>query len=124
MKRKLLRSVAGIMASLMLVLSFSAVGIAENGKSQSFIFEDDICDVKAQQIIATINGEVGITPNSLLCLFGHSLAKATVWEIVCKVYPAAPRCVENTYDVTYCTRTSCNYNVATLIATRRIYHCA
>lgn len=77
----------------------------------------------------------GITPNDslstgediqtpLLCtLFGHNLTTTYVREITHNVYTESPKCVRNEYECVYCTRSSCDYIVNTLITSVRIATC-
>jgi len=78
------------------------------------IFVDDISREKAQLISDVINGEELISPRSILCIFGHSLAQTRALGIEHRVWSTSPRCRQTIYDVTYCTRSNCNHIVYTV----------
>jgi len=123
MKRMFLRSLAAFMVASMFVLTGGGFTVA---KEESFI-EIVVCEKidceKAKLIIAAINGEELISPRSILCLIGHSLAQGTAIGTEHRVYSSAPRCVQTNYRVSYCTRSSCNYIVYTQTGTARIHCC-
>ena len=54
-------------------------------------------------------------------LFGHDYKYTTASVITHKARTYAPRCKQQTYDVTYCE--DCDYNEQTLVSTRRIDCC-
>jgi hypothetical protein len=126
-KRIVLRALTSLMAVCLTVLSVGAVSVGEN-----FIFEYDqkeivvsgnIDEQKAQMIAFTLNGEISITPYSILCIFGHSISQGTATETTHRQYATAPRCLRKTYRVDYCTRSSCNHAVYTLTAQSAIFCC-
>lgn len=126
-KRKMIqRTLAGFMAVCMFVLSGSGflVGSAGDEGFTEIIVSGDVDGQKAQQIVNKINGEITISPFGLACLFGHSTAHTTAYEINHRYYATAPRCLQTTYDVTYCTRSDCNYIVYTKTGSIRIYCCS
>ena len=130
MRKMFLRSFAAVMAVCMLVLSVSGFIVSEVD-DESYTEIIVCCSVdsdKVQLITDTISGETsdfqGIAPFSIFCLFGHSIATTTVREISHRHYSSSPRCLESRYRVEYCTRSSCNYSVATLTATARIICCS
>jgi hypothetical protein len=57
---------------------FTLGGVMTSDGFTEIIVEGVDCCQKEQQIIATLNGEVLISPASILCLFGHSMAQTTV----------------------------------------------
>jgi hypothetical protein len=126
------RLVSGLMAICMLVMLVNGVG-AESEDEEIFTFNYGDTDItvcgydvdgqKAQLVADMIAGETVIMPLGILCIFGHSLARMTVKEITHRYYATAPRCLEKTYDVTYCTRSGCNYTVWTQIGIDRIPCC-
>jgi len=125
-KKVFARSLAGIMAACMFVLSgggvVSAVGDVEYSVCNS------VGSQQAQLIIDTINGNSSetatISPSSILCIFGHSIAEGRAIETQHRVWATAPRCRQITYRVNYCTRSSCNYVTYTVISDSRIPCCA
>ena len=123
-KKRFLKPFAVFMAILMLASLATMSGAANNNTKPNIIIGDDVPADKVDLIIATINGEVLISPHSILCLIpGHNLATTTVRAVTCKVWATAPRCREVTYRITYCTRTGCNYAVSTIIGEFRIHCC-
>jgi hypothetical protein len=59
----------------------------EDNVSVEFVFSCDVDCKKSQQIIAAITGEtfesgtfIGVSPASILCLFGHNMAQTTATE--------------------------------------------
>jgi hypothetical protein len=124
MKRVLLKSVAALMVACMFVLMSGGVTAIENEEEfTEIIIEGVDCCEKKQQIIATINGENLISPMSLFCIFGHSLAETRVIEINHRFWSTSPRCRETVHRVVYCTRSSCNHMVLTQISQRAIPCC-
>jgi hypothetical protein len=129
MKRALLRSVAALMVACMFVLTgggftMGEVEVAINDGFTEFVVEGIDCCEKEQQIIAALNGEELMTLMSILCIFGHSTAKGTAIGTQHRYYSSAPRCLRTNYDVTYCTRSGCNYTVYTQTGQVRIYCCS
>ena len=96
----------------------------KESNNPEYIFVDGrVSAEKSQLIIDAISGEEVDTTRNILCLFGHSTTQTRAIEINHRQYATAPRCHENTYDVTYCTRSGCNYISYTLTGSRRIYCC-
>jgi hypothetical protein len=126
MKRAFLRSVAALMVSCMFVLTFGGFTTREVAKSESnteIIVDGVECCEKEKQIIAALSGEELMSPMSILCLFGHSMATGTAIEINHRFWATSPRCRETTYRVNYCTRSSCNHIVYTQLSQRAITCC-
>jgi len=86
------------------------------------VFLDDVDKEKSQLIIDSIHGE-GET-RGIFCLFGHDLAKTSVQETIHRYYAQSPRCKRDTYDVTYCKRSSCSYSSTELVSSIRIACCS
>jgi len=134
-KRAFLKVVACFMAVCMSVLMFGGFTFSDRNVSSDepiagccgeseIIFDDIDCEETMQLIIATLNGEILITPNSILCIFGHSISTGTARVIDHRVWTAAPRCRETTYRVQHCTRSGCNHMVLTQLTQFRIHCCA
>jgi hypothetical protein len=131
MKRAFLRSVAALMVACMFVLTFGgftmgevAVDVAINDGFTEIIVDGVECCEKEQQIIALLNGEELMSPMSILCIFGHSVAQTTAVEINHRFWAASPRCRQTTYRVNYCTRSGCNHMVLTQLTQSRIQCCS
>lgn len=118
------KPVAIFMAVCMFISTGSGFMTKEEERFTKIVVEGVNDKSKAQLIVDTINGEEIIAPRSVLCVFGHSTARGTAYGYNCKVYTTAPRCVRITYDVTYCTRSSCNYIAYTEIGRGRIVCCS
>jgi hypothetical protein len=124
------RLVSGLTAVCMMILLVS--GVYAEGKKRLFVFKHDqkeiivygdVDEQKAKTISDSISdGEVS-TRGNFFCLFGHNLARMTVWETTHCYYATAPRCLQKKYDVTYCTRSGCGYTVWTKIGENRISCC-
>ena len=122
-KRMFAKPIAILMAVCM-VIQLNGVVTAES-VSNDIVVTGVTDEQKVQLITDTINGEILISPFGIACLFGHSTAKGIAYETNHCYYTTAPKCRRTTYDVTYCTRSSCNYIVYTQIgATARISCCA
>jgi hypothetical protein len=129
MKRKFLRFVAGGMAVCMFAL-MSMGFVVKEGHNEGFA-EVVVCcevdDTTAQQIINALNAETttyqGIAPASILCIFGHSMARTTATVIDHRFWAATPRCRETIFWVDYCTRNNCNHMVMTQRSQTRIHCC-
>jgi hypothetical protein len=71
-----------------------------------------------------VNPSHAALPANILCtLFGHNLTTSTVIEVTHNVYTTSPKCVQKTYDVTTCTRSSCDYFEKVLVSSKRISSC-
>ena len=88
------------------------------------IADSELTYEQAKQISDIIvYGESNTTTYGILCLFGHKLSTTYAVETTHKEYSSSPRCVERTYRVEYCTRSSCDHSEATLISTVRVSCC-
>jgi hypothetical protein len=127
MKRVFLRSVAALMVACMFVLTFGGFTMREIAKNDGFteiIIDGVDCCEKEQQIIALLNGEELMSPMSILCILGHSMAQGTSTTIEHRFWAASPRCRETRHRVDYCTRSGCNHMVLTQISQFRIQCCS
>lgn len=130
-KRAFLKVVACFVAATMFVLVGGGFTFSDVNKCR-FVLEDDAeiifegidCEYTEQAIIATLNGEVLITPNNILCIFGHSISTGTARVIDHRWWAAAPRCRSTLFDVQYCTRSNCDWMVMTQRSQSRISCCA
>lgn len=61
----------------------------------------------------TIKAAGGYHTNSILCLFGHSIAYGAISETTHNYYTNAPHCRQHISNIEYCTRSSCSYCVVT-----------
>ena len=123
MKKVFLKSVAALMVANMFVLTGGGFTVSKDEVFVEIVVEGDIDREKSQLIIATLNGEEIISPRSILCLIGHSMAQTTAIGTEHRVYSSAPRCVRTYYRVDYCTRSSCNYITYTQTGSGRIHCC-
>jgi hypothetical protein len=118
------------MIAYMFVLTFGgftmgevAVEVSINDGFTAIIVDGVECCEKEQQIIALLNGEELMTPMSIFCIFGHSMAQGTSRTIDHRFWSSSPRCRETIHRVDYCTRSSCNYMVLTQTSQRAITCC-
>lgn len=75
---------------------------------------EDVSEDKSKLIYNAITGENNhdlISPYGIFCLFGHKLSYTKAYEINHNYYSTSPKCRSIEYDVTYCTRSSCDYIV-------------
>ena len=83
-------------------------------------FSADKHEVIAQRLLSLAEDEV--QTYGLMCtLFGHKFETSEISVITHKVYQYAPRCKDEAYDVSICTR--CDYQEQTLITTSYIDCC-
>jgi hypothetical protein len=127
MKKMLLKSLVAFIVACMLVLTFGGFVANEVTQDEGFteiIICDEIDSDKAQQIIALLNGDDLMSPISVFCIFGHSLAETRAITIEHRFWSTSPRCRETVHRVVYCTRSSCNHMVLTQLSQRRILCCS
>ncbi len=70
---------------------------------------DSQLSVEQQKVIAQllVNPEYGVSQSNLICdLFGHKTTQEGVSTITHKVMPDSPRCLQELFTITTCTR--CN----------------
>jgi hypothetical protein len=65
----------------------------------------------------------GVTTYGLACLFGHNLTTSKATETTHNAYATSPKCLLQKYEVTTCTRSSCDYMEKTLISSERTNEC-
>ena len=134
-----MKKAISLIMSLCLVLSAVTVGsLASDAPTNIFYYEnnkeiqiyDDGIELDKMQYIADyiaganendVNSET--TPYGILCIFGHSLKTTYATETTHNVYSTSPKCVENTYKVEYCTRSSCDYISKELVDSYRTSAC-
>lgn len=132
MKKGLLKTVAGLMVSCMLVLSVGAIDV-ERAREKTFTFEYGQREIivtgvleeqQARRVADCIVGEKEETStrNILCTLLGHSMVQATANDIFHRYFTTAPRCLRITYRVDSCTR--CGYSVKTEISRTAIFCCS
>lgn len=135
------RRLSGVVTVFMLVLSCSGITAVSAEESETVVSRHgikkvvivgDIGSLKAKLITDAINGgtlasqkgEPEITPNfNILCILGHSKAKTMIYVTDHLYYSTSPKCLETVYDVTYCTRSGCDYIDYTQIGISRIPCC-
>ena len=89
-------------------------------------FSNDAIPQEKQEAIA--KKLIGVDDSSsqtygLICtLFGHDYVYDSVNVVTHKVLSTAPRCKQQTYDVTYCD--NCDYYEEELVSTTYIYCCS
>ncbi len=122
-----------VVMSILLSSSILAVNSAAEENIYTFEYDGNTIEInadgltydQAQQIADRIfYGETDTSTYGILCIFGHSLDTTIAAQIQHKYYDASPRCVRKTYQVEYCTRSSCTYSNATLINSLRVSCCA
>lgn len=123
-KKMFLKSMAILMVFCVIVQSGVSAANLENMPYKEITVLGDVDSQKAQQIVGKISGETTISPFGIACLFGHSTARTTVYETTHRYYSTAPKCRRVTYDVTYCTRSSCDYIVYTQIGVNAVHCCS
>jgi hypothetical protein len=114
MKRMFLRSLAGFMAVVFVALGSGFTFAPRNEGFTEIVFVGDFDREKAELITALLNSEEIAVPRSILYIFGHIKEQTTVVVTEHRVWATSPRCRRITYDVTYCTRSSCDYVVMTV----------
>lgn len=125
-RKRFLKPIAIFMAITMLVSLGSMSAANDNTEVEIIVCDSVECPQKQQLIIDTVNGEngtIGISPASILCIFGHNLATTNARVITHRHWTTAPRCREVSHRITYCTRSGCNYSVSTVISDIRISCC-
>ena len=122
MKKALLRSVAVVMIACMLISTIGGF-TKNNGGYTEIIIEGVDCCQKEQQLIATLNGEVLISPMNIWCLLGHSMAVGASTVIDHRFWERSPRCRETRFRVDYCTRNNCNHMILTQLSQMPIQCC-
>lgn len=83
------------------------------------IISSEIDYSKAEMIankIADITDENEISMFGIFCLFGHAKEYTTSMSTQHNYRIVMPRCRVEIYDVEYCTRSSCDYTVQTLVS--------
>ncbi len=121
-----------VVLSIVMLLSFciSTSANEENGNiyhigEKTVIFEvNSDFTVKQQEAIALFvaNPEYGVAKANVLCsLFGHKYTTELAHVITHEYFPTAPRCKQETFEVTYCTR--CDESSMLLIGTSLISCC-
>lgn len=122
--------ILAISITLCLILNVSV--FAEDSSEYTFCYTDKTITIenngleyeKAKTIADNLYyGTSDSTAYGIACIFGHNLETSTVTQTSHKVHSTSPMCERNTYDVSYCTRSSCNYTKETLIDTTRIVCC-
>jgi len=127
-RKMFLKPLAILMAVFMLIQLNSVVVVAEDEIFNEIVIEGFDCFQKMQLITGILNGETsnfqGIAPTSVLCIFGHSMAKGQSITTEHRVWISAPRCRRTTHRVDYCTRNGCSYMVLTQLSQVRIPCCS
>lgn len=129
-------------AVLIIIISvFSLFSFASGEVTYTFYYDDrevtiestHLNEEKAQLVADYI--VYGIAPSSLIepeneintnlicTLFGHSIETSIALETIHNAYTTSPKCVQNTYQIDMCTRSSCDYIQKTLIDSTRTSLC-
>ena len=116
-------------AMCLFVMPSSAAGEAEHAHENiEIIFEDETLseEFKARATAYFLNGAPeadGVATYGLTCtLFGHDLETGTTTTITHKARATAPRCLEQMYNYSACTR--CDYEASTLKSSTYIFCCS
>jgi len=107
-------------------LSVNANDTITGNSDYTVIFAEDSCfdEHEKEQIIKHLTDSAtnGATTYNLLCtLFGHNYQTEFVSGVRHKVYDAAPRCIEEVYELQICTR--CSDVQSNLISYSSIFCC-
>lgn len=123
------RLFTGMLAVLMAASCYLPASAAESVATPELmvVFAEDTAftEEEQQRIIRHLCGEEhdGASTYNLLCnVFGHKYTTEQVTTISHCVYTSSPRCVENIYIVSTCSR--CEDTNSTLNDTTRIYCCS
>ena len=121
--------------TVVFVLSFTANIWASESKIRTYsvgdvtvTFDDDCsfsnetCERIAYSLAYGNEFESVQTYNLWCTLFGHDYNVTGLYVVNHKVYSAQPRCVEETYKVSVCSR--CEHTVKNLTSSRRINCCS
>ena len=123
--KKMFSKTFAILMAICMLAQLSGVSFAVGSEPNVEIVVSGVADEhKAQLITDTINGEIIISPFGIACIFGHSTAKGTAVETTHRYYSTSPKCRRITYDVTYCTRSSCDYITYAQVSNIRVACCA
>lgn len=131
-----MRKIVSVLMVFVLVSAFSVCAFASDNTASVYTyvkegveytvdfsgasFSVDKHEVIAQRLLGL--GEDEVQTYGLMCtLFGHKYEESTISVITHKVYKYAPRCKDEAYDVSVCTR--CDYQEQTLITTSYIDCC-
>ncbi len=102
--------------SVVLIVCFMSLSVfADNGDtyiyeygSKTVVFEENtpFDSVQRERIAALLaNGETQQpAPCGILCLFGHNYVTSSVSVITHEVYSTQPKCMEEEFEVSECTR--------------------
>jgi len=127
--KKMFRKTLAVLLAVCMLVQLGSVSNAV-GDDIEFIVPDNIGVQKAQLIISAINGKTStyqnVAPNNanFTCFFfGHSLTQGTMIVVTHRVRPSAPRCLEETYRVTYCSRSDCDHIASVVKTTDRFIYC-
>ena len=128
-KRLVAMLIAIAIAMCLFVMPSSAAGEAEQTHTNiEIIFEDETLseEFKARATAHFLNGapeDDGTATYGLTCtLFGHKLETGTTTTITHKARATAPRCLEQIYNYSACTR--CDYEASTLKSSTYIHCCS
>jgi len=127
-----------LFAALSLMVTGATIGssaadtnsnIFRYGIDKEIIIEDNSISQAKMQFIADYvadevrNANDEVSPCGIACLFGHSLKTTTANETTHNAYSTSPKCLVKKYEVTYCTRSSCDYIKKELINSYRTNSC-
>ena len=73
--------------------------------------------------VDSVSGDETATYALMCTLFGHSLTSSSATETQHNAYSTSPKCLKKTYEVEYCTRSSCDYITKELISSVRTSAC-
>jgi hypothetical protein len=125
MRKLFLKSLATFMVACMFVLTFGGFSANKTDVIHTEVIIEGVdCCQKEQMIIAALNGEEFMSTESILCIFGHSLAEGATITIEHRFWATSPRCRETVHRVVYCTRNNCNHMVFTQLSQSRLHCCS
>jgi hypothetical protein len=127
-----------IIGVLMLAMVLCVTAFAISRSEYHFIYDSTeiivsgnlLSYTEAEEIAHFVLSEDEITlrepcsNRSILCdIFGHKLQTSAALVIEHNVSPTQPKCVQYEYEVTSCTRSSCDYIIKELKMTMCLYSC-
>jgi len=126
-KKMLLFVLTIILISAISFTAFPAIATSriELNNEVEYTYEG-ISAEKAKQIVSAMSGlqdNTIVQPDSIFCLFGHSISTGVIITTEHRVYSDNPRCYRTTDSIEYCTRNSCSYFAVTGTRGSRIGCC-
>jgi hypothetical protein len=127
--KKALLILSMLLISTVMLTALQVTAVSDDTLDDIEYYSDDIPEEKLEQIVKamfemTVNAGIGISPASILCIFGHNIQTGTTTIIEHRFWVAAPRCRRTLAQVQFCTRNSCSYFVTLSESVGRIVCCS